>query len=138
MQLPVAVTGTVASADDKASSSRNATCPACRAMTPKHVIETTINQCAMTRFRFSNELRQPPPSTCQNPEAPTRVAQTRPRMTALQHQPLLPRTKVFRNQQPSGPEDCRNGQYQKLETCTRPPYFQQVRLPGDFDEPHAL
>jgi hypothetical protein len=38
------------------------------------------------------------PSACQNLEAPIRVAQTRLRMTALQHQRLLAQTKVFRNE----------------------------------------
>ena len=37
------------------------------------------------------------PSACQDPKAPIGVAQARPRMPPLQHNQLLPQTKVFRD-----------------------------------------
>jgi hypothetical protein len=61
--------------------------------------------------------------------APIRVAQTRSRMTALQHQQLLAQTKAFRNQECSGPENCRKGQHQKSKHLRpRLPQSQQDRL----------
>jgi hypothetical protein len=38
------------------------------------------------------------PSTRQYPKATIRIAKPRPRISALQHQQLLPQTKVLRNQ----------------------------------------
>jgi hypothetical protein len=51
-------------------------------------------------FRFHNQQRMPPiaePSAYQDPKAPIGVAQARPRAPPLQHNQLLPQTKVFRD-----------------------------------------
>jgi hypothetical protein len=51
-------------------------------------------------FPVHNQQRMPPipePSACQDPKAPIGVAQARPRMPPLQHNQLLPQTKVFRD-----------------------------------------
>jgi len=48
------------------------------------------------------------PSARQDPEAPIGVAQGRPRMPPLQHNQLLPQTKVFRDWQRLWPENRRN------------------------------
>jgi hypothetical protein len=79
----------------------------CRAATscfmkgsPPPVRPTTRSLPAQNCFQFQNQQRVTPisePSACQDPKAPIGVAQARPRMPPLQHNQLLPQTKVFRD-----------------------------------------
>jgi hypothetical protein len=67
---------------------------------PPPVRPPTRSLPAQNCFRFHNQQRMTPiaePSACQDPKAPIGVAQARPRMPPLQHNQLLPQTKVFRD-----------------------------------------